>query len=222
MILPKIAIVGSSGHAKVVSDIVKLERRFEIAGYLDSQKAAGTQVLGSRILGRVEDLPNLVHTHGLDGYIIAIGDNFVRHQISAAVKALGLDLPLVTAVHPAAVVAGDVTLGAGTVVMAGAVINPGCGVGELCIINTRASLDHDSLLEDCASLGPNAATGGNCQVGFCAVLGISSTLIHRISVGEHTVIGAGAVVLESIGPCMVALGCPARNVRGRVPGEPYL
>ena len=43
----------------------------------------------------------------------------------------------------------DVVIGAGSVVAAGAVLNPGARVGETAIINTASSVDHDALVRLC-------------------------------------------------------------------------
>jgi acetyltransferase-like isoleucine patch superfamily enzyme len=47
-------------------------------------------------------------------------------------------------------------------------------------------------------------------------------VLHGVQIGEHTVIGAGATVTRSIEGFAVAYGTPARVVRSRQLGEPYL
>jgi acetyltransferase-like isoleucine patch superfamily enzyme len=106
--------------------------------------------------------------------------------------------------------------------MAGAVINPGCKVGDFCIVNTRASLDHDSVMGDFSSLAPAAVTGGNVQIGAFSVIAIGAIVAHAVRVGEHAVIGAGATVLRHVPDRVVAYGTPARIIRQREPGDPYL
>jgi acetyltransferase-like isoleucine patch superfamily enzyme len=106
--------------------------------------------------------------------------------------------------------------------MAGAAINPCCSVGRFCIMNTNSSLDHDSTLEDFASLAPGATTGGNCRIGQFSAVGIGAVMIHGIHVGEHTVIGAGSLVMKPIESFVVAYGSPARAVRNRKQGDEYL
>jgi len=217
-----IVIIGSSGHARVVIDIVRREGKRNIVGLLKRFHSVGEQAFGYSILGGEEDLPQLMRLHDLTGVVIAIGDNFVRSQVAARVEELCPTLGFFSAVHPDASIASDVSLGAGTVVMAGAVVNPGCSVGRFCILNTNCSLDHDSILGDFASIAPGATTGGDCRIGAYTAIGIGAVLSHGINVGEHTVIGAGAVVVKSIEAFVVAHGIPATVVGARTPGDKYL
>ncbi|WP_175999177.1 acetyltransferase [Burkholderia stabilis] len=220
--MENIVIVGSSGHAKVVIDIVEQAGRYRIAGLIDAFRPRGEETLGYAVLGTERDLPQLIDTHGLAGVLVAIGDNHARETVTATLAALAPGLPCVSAVHPSACIGKASTIGAGTVVMAGAVINPCCTIGEGCIVNTNASLDHDGVMEDFSSLAPGVVTGGNCRIGHGAAVGLGAMLRHRIAVGEHSVVGAGAVVLRDVAPYTVAYGNPARRVRDRAAGERYL
>ena len=220
--MDNIVIIGSSGHAKVIIDIVQQEGKFNVAGLLDRFRNVGEKTLGYPVLGKEEDLPELIKTHTLKGAIVAIGDNFVRSKVAARIKEISPDLPFVSAVHPKASIAMEVSIGEGTVVMAGVSINPCSSVGRFCILNTNSSLDHDSILEDFASLAPGAATGGNCRIGQYSAVSIGAVLIHGIHVGEHTVIGAGSLVMKSIESFVVAYGTPARAIRNREQGDKYL
>lgn len=220
--MDRILVIGSSGHAKVVIDTIEQARRYAIAGLIDRFRTPGETTFGYSVLGAEVDVPRLMTAQAVRGVVIAIGDNFVRQQVAALLDSLSPGIAFATAVHPSASIGRGATLGAGTVVMAGAVVNADASVGRHCILNTRASLDHDSALEDFASLGPAASTGGHCRIGRCTAIGIGARLVHRVSVGEHSVVGAGATVLRSIGPFQVAYGTPALPVRNREAGEPYL
>lgn len=220
--MDNIVIIGSSGHASVVVDIVRREGKSCLVGLVDRFRPAGEEAFGCPILGREEDLPRLMQLHDLKGVIIAIGDNFVRAQVAGQIQTICPDLALVPAVHPNASVGTDVRVGPGAVIMAGAVVNPGCSIGRCCILNTNCSLDHDSTLDDFASLAPGATTGGNCRIGAYSAIGMRAVLIHGITVGEHAVVGAGSVVMKSIDACAVAYGTPAKIIRTRKPGDDYL
>lgn len=217
-----IVIIGSSGHAKVIIDIVRQERKFNIVGLLDRFRNIGEQTFGCPILGQEEDLPKLIKAHALKGAIIAIGDNFIRSKVVTRITEISPDLPFVSAVHPSASIATEVTIGEGTVIMAGVSINPCASIGRFCILNTNCSLDHDSVLADFASLAPGAATGGNCRIGQHSAISIGAVLIHGINIGEHTVVGAGSLVMKSIDSFVVAYGTPAKVIRTRKPGDMYL
>ncbi|MGB8419087.1 acetyltransferase [Paraburkholderia sp.] len=220
--MQNIVLVGSSGHAKVIIDIVEKQGRYRIAGLIDAFRAVGEATLGYPVLGGESDLDRLVTEHDLKGVIVAIGDNSVRAKVADKVADVCPQLPFVNAVHPAASVGKGTSMGAGTVVMAGAVINADCRVGRLCIVNTKASLDHDCIMEDFSSLAPGVTTGGNCRIGSHAAVSIGAVLRHGITIGEHSVVGAGSIVLKAVDAFSVTYGNPATKVRGRQPGDKYL
>ncbi|CAB3738815.1 Putative acetyltransferase EpsM [Paraburkholderia sediminicola] len=220
--MQNIVLVGSSGHAKVVIDVVEKQGCYRIAGLIDAFRTPGEETLGYRVLGGEADLPGLAAEHDLKGLIVAIGDNYVRAKVAAKVADVCPQLPFVSALHPAASVGKGTRIGAGTVVMAGAVINADCRVGQFCIVNTKASLDHDCVMDDFSSLAPGVTTGGNCRVGSHAAVSIGAVLRHGITIGEHSVVGAGSIVLKAVDAFSVTYGNPAKRIRDRQKGDKYL
>jgi sugar O-acyltransferase (sialic acid O-acetyltransferase NeuD family) len=220
--MDNIVIIGSSGHAKVIIDIVQREGKYNIVGLLDRYRKIDEQTLGYRVLGTEEDLPVLMNVHSLKGAIVAIGDNFIRSKEAARVREILPELPFVCAIHPRASIATDVSIGEGTVIMAGACINPCSSVGRFCILNTNSSLDHDSTMDDFASLAPGVTTGSNCRIGAYSAISIGAVLIHGVHIGEQSVIGAASLVTKPIESFVVAYGTPARAIRKRQPGDKYL
>jgi len=216
----KIVVMGCSGHGRVVIDIVEKEARYEIVGLIDTFRREAT--LGYEVLGTENELPNLAVQHSLKGIVIAIGDNHVRSCAAARVNKICPALNFVSAVHPNACLGKETSVGIGTVIMAGAVVNPRCQIGRFCIVNTKASLDHDSEMCDFSSLAPGATTGGDCRIGNHSAIGIGAILHHGISIGEHSVVGSSALVLANVDPFCVAYGTPARKIRSREIGEKYL
>lgn len=209
----EIAIIGASGHARVIIDIVEREGIHRIAGLFDRSLARGARVCGYEVIGTDDDAREWT-----GGLIVAIGDNWTRSRV---VERTG-QRTFVAAIHPSAQIARGVEIGEGSVIMAGVVVNTGARIGRHCILNTRCSLDHDSTLGDFASLGPNATTGGGVEIGEFAAVALSASILHGKRVGAHTVIGAGSTVTGDLRNNVVAYGTPARVIRGRAPGERYL
>lgn len=217
-----IIIIGSSGHAKVIIDIVELAGKYNIVGLLDCCRPKGQQVSGYEVLGKEEVLPNLLKNLSVEGVIVAVGDNFGRSQVVEKVRSMCPDLAFVNAIHPGATIAPSVNIDEGTVIMSGVSINPDCSIGKFCVLNTNSSLDHDSVMKDFASLAPGVSTGGNCNIGQFSAICIGAIIKEKINIGEHTVIGAGSIVLSNIGNNVVAYGLPAKKIRPRKPGDKYL
>jgi len=207
-----VAIWGASGHAQVVADILRLLGRYRIAGFIDDVTPGrrGETFCGARVLGGREQLDVLLR-QGVRRLVLAFGDCGRRLALAELVRRRGFTL--VTAVHPRAVVAGDVELGEGTVVAAGAVVNPAVRIGRVAIINTSASVDHGCLVADGAHIAPGAHLAARVSVGRGAWVGLGAAIKEGVSIGAGACIGAGAVVLKDVAPGMLAYGVPARAVK---------
>ena len=106
--------------------------------------------------------------------------------------------------------------------MPGSVIGPNSQVGAFCIVNTGASLDHDSAMKDFASLAPGAVTGGRVEIGFRSAVGIGAAIKQGVVMGDDTVVGAKSYLNQDLPGGVIAYGSPAKVIRTRSPGEPYL
>lgn len=198
----KLAIIGASGHGKVVADIARKNRYKEIV-FLDDDdsihKCGGYPVIGKSSEAGTIDAD----------VIIGIGNARVRKQIQESIP----DEKLVTLIHPDAVVAEDVAIGAGTVVMAGAVINSGARIGKGCIINTCSSVDHDCEVGDYVHIAVGSHLCGTVSVGDGTWIGAGATVSNNISICPDCMIGAGAVIVKNIDSAGTYMGVPARRIR---------
>lgn len=220
--MENIIIFGASGHAKVIIDIIESQKKYNIVGIIDDFKSSRETLLGYSILGKTKDLEEITRAHGTSKGIIAIGDNWVRNNIYHKIISILPEFEFATLIHKNAVISKHSEIGQGSVVMAGTTVNPGSQIGQHCILNTNSSLDHDCKMNSFSSLAPGVTTGGNVTVGEFSAISLGAKIIHGKSVGEHTVVGAGSVVLNDIPSLSVAYGCPAKTVRSRKKGEKYL
>lgn len=218
----KAVIIGGGGHGKVIIDIVEKAAELNLLGLLDSQPPIGSKVLGYEVIGRESDLGKLIQEREIEGLIVAIGDNWLRSRLVGSLSSVAPGIAFPNAIHPAAQIAKNVSLGQGTVVMAGAVVNSGTSVGDFCILNTNCSVDHDCRLGDYVSFAPNSCAGGNVEVGEYSAICLGAKIVHGAKIGPQTVIGAGATVLSDLPSNVVAYGTPACRVRDRTAGDKYL
>lgn len=218
--MKKIVVFGSGGHSKVIIDIIEKIGVHRIIGLIDDGKPVGTKVFGYPVIGGMNDLGDLIQD--IDGGVVAVGDNWRRNTIVNKILANIPTFHFFSLVHPTAIIGRNVTIGSGTVVMAGAIIGPDTTIGVHSIINTNASVDHDCSLEDFVTIAPRATLAGTVIVGTHSVVSLGAVVKHNISIGKHTVIGAGAVVLRDVEDSIVSYGAPARKVRDRVAGDQYL
>ena len=196
----KVYLYGASGHAKVVKDVAKLAY-VDVPCLIDDNPD-------------VKELDGLKVVHsaeGLSPLIVTIGDCQIRRKI---VERLG-KREYITVAHPKAVLADSVKLGYGTVVMAGAVLNPYATVGDHCIINTSASVDHDCKIHNFVHIAPHCTLCGEVEIGEGTWVGAGTTIIQGIHIGKDCFIGAGSVVVKDIPDGCLCYGNPAKVVKQR-------
>ena len=199
-------IFGAGGHAKVVIDALRAEGAFRIVGVLDDDPGLlGRDVLGVPVRGMISI--ESCERFGIEHAVIAIGANRARREVASRFEGR---LSWARVAHPRAYLATGVRVGPGTVVFAGAVVQPDAIVGRHAIINTASSVDHDGTVGDFAHVGPGARLGGEVTIGAGALIGIGSCVRPRIKIGEWATLGAGGVAVNDIPAGRVVKGVPAR------------
>lgn len=220
--MKNILIYGASGHAKVIADIILENKEYNIVGFLDSFKPINQAIYGHKIIGNLDSLAQLIVKHNISGIIIGIGDNFIRKTIYHKVTEIAPNLEFITAIHSSAIIAQDVVISEGIVIMPGTIINVHAKIGKLCILNTKSSLDHDSEMADFSSLAPSVNVSGNVKIGECSSICLGASIIQNLTIGHHTVVGAGSLVLKSIGNYKQAFGSPIDTIKSREANAVYL
>ncbi|WMN61170.1 acetyltransferase [Pseudoalteromonas xiamenensis] len=200
----KLAILGASGHGKVVAEIA------ELCGYsvefFDDAYPSKRTLEHWPVLGDTEALLRLVSEYS--GVAVGIGNNTIRQQKFMLLLEKGINCPVL--VHPLASISHYSHLALGTVVMSGATINPFVEIGKGVIINTNATIDHDCVIGDYAHVCPGVSIGGGCSVERSTWIGIGSAVKQDIKIGESSIIGAGSVVVRDIQAGVTAFGNPAK------------
>lgn len=204
----RIAILGASGHGKVIAEIAELNGYrvcFFDDAFPETSKLAHWQIMGSG-----HDLYASLNEY--EAVTVAIGDNKTR---ALKLKALiAKQANLATLIHPTAHISQYSVIGVGTVIMAGAVVNPFAEIGVGTIINTSAVIEHDCVIGDYAHVSPNASLAGGSELGEGAWFGIGSCCRQLIKIGAYSVIGAGSVVVKDIPAQCTAFGNPAEVKKG--------
>jgi len=198
----KIYIFGCSGHAKVIIDILLLNKE-QIELILDDKP------LSSELLEiPVFDYYKVEFLNPDNQLIIAVGDNYMRKKLSKRWKG-----QYKTTIHPKAVVSSHTLIGEGTVVMASAIINSGAYIGNHVIINSGSLVEHDCIINNYVHISPMAALAGSVFVDEGAQIGINATIRQGIKIGKWAIVGAGAVVVKDVPDYAVVVGNPASILR---------
>ena len=194
----RLIIIGASGHGKVVADIAVLNGYKDIA-FLDDDEnkkdCAGWPVIGKS-------------TKAPDGELfVAVGNAETRKRLMEFYS--GRTIPVL--IHPKAVVAKDVEIGLGTVVMAGTVINPGARIGKGVIVNTSSSIDHDCVIGEFSHISVGVHLSGTVTIGERTWIGAGATINNNVNICDGCTIGAGGVVIKDINEPGTYVGVPANK-----------
>lgn len=203
--MKSLAILGASGHGKVVADCAEL-CGWQAVVFFDDAWPSLEANSHWPVRGDTQSLiDSLDH---FDGVIVAIGDCAVRFERVVMLRQAGARL--VSLVHPSAVVSRYASIGEATVIFAGAVVNADAGIGNGVIINTMASVDHDCMLSDGVHVSPGVNLAGGVCIGERAWVGMGASVMQKVVVGADAIVGSGAVVICDVTPSFTVVGVPAR------------
>lgn len=204
----KVIIIGAGGHARVIEDII-LKTGDSIVGFLDDNVTG--KLDGIPILGKIKEANDIYEKYPASKFIIAIGNNNIRKEISQ--KYL---LPYYTAIHPNSIIANNVRIKEGSVIMAGSCINPYVTIGTHVIINTGAIVEHNCEIADFVHISPRGVLGGTVYVGEATHIGIGAVVKNNIKIEKDIIVGAGAVVVKDIQESGTYIGVPAQKKKEKV------
>mgnify|MGYP003672710175 CR=1 FL=1 len=220
--MKNIVLIGGGNQAHYTIDIINKEGKYNIIGIIDSIHDIDSIRFGYKVLGRQEDIKELISKYGIEGGVISIGDNWVRYYVSSQIKEQIPNFNFVNAIHPSVVIGDNVKLGEGIVMMAGCIINPKSQVGDFTFFATGAQLDHDCNIGNFSSISAGSVTGGYVTLGDFSSITLGVTVIDRLQIGTNTVVGAGSLVVKSLPDDVLAYGNPCKIIRSREKGEKFL
>ena len=220
--MKNIVIIGGGNQAHYTIDIIEKEGKYNIVGIIDSVHDVGSDCFGYKILGRQEDIVEIIKQYQIQGGLITIGDNWIRYVIFNQILNLVPNFEFVNAIHPSVIIGNTTELGFGIVAMAGCIFNPKAKIGNFTFFVTGAQVEHDNIIHDYASISAGSLTGGYVTLGKISAITLGVTVLDRIEIGENTVVGAGSLVTKSLPDNVLAYGNPCKIIRSRSQGEKFL
>ena len=211
----QVLIIGSGGHARSIIDILVQNAEYNIAGCVSNEYRREKYIQGFYnipIIGNDEMLEELFLS-GIKKVIVAVGDNNLRKTLFE--KVIDVGYTPIRAISQFSYISSTAYIGVGSCIMAGACIGVDVKVGDDCIINTNASIDHDCVIGNHVHIAPGVSMSGTVSVGEKSFLGTGANVIDRVTIGSNVIVGAGGVVTDSIINNVTAVGVPARIIKKR-------
>jgi sugar O-acyltransferase (sialic acid O-acetyltransferase NeuD family) len=204
---PLILLQGRGGQGRVVLDAL-LAGGGRVAGILDDSQQGVLH--GVPILGQPAEWTRY---RDEARFVVAMGDTRMRLDLGRAILEAGAEV--VSVLHPGAYVSPLAQVGRGVSVLHAATVHIDSRIGDFCIVNANASLNHDNVLGDGVSIGPGVTFPGGVTVGEGASIGAGAVVLPGRSIGAWAVVGAGAVVTKDVPDGATVAGNPARIVQPR-------
>lgn len=190
---PSIILIGAGGHAHACIDVIEQQGQYQIAGLVGMQDEMHTQHFGYTVIATDAELPQMAKDYQFA--LITVGQvrsPDKRIHLYQQANELGFILPGIIA--PTAHVSNHASIGAGTIVMHGAIVNAGARVAKNCIINTRALVEHDAIVEDHSHVSTGAILNGSVHIGAGSFVGSGCVIKDGITLGKSSLVGMGLCV----------------------------
>lgn len=220
-----VVIIGTGGFAREVQDVIrncnynefgvlKEVAEYNLLGFIDDFTAKGTVLNDLPVLGNFDwfQTPEAKSVQATVG----IGAPEVRRKLVKRLENLGVEF--FSVIDPSTICSPFVTFGKGVVVTPGCVLTNNIKIGNHVHINLNSTVGHDAVMEDFTTTAPGVHINGNNLIREGAYLGTGVNCVEKITVGEWSIIGAGAAVVSDIPSNVTAVGCPAKVIKTREKG----
>lgn len=186
-----IILIGAGGHAISCIDVIEKEGKFKIVGIIGTKDEVGKNILGYDVIGTDKDLTKIV-TRCKNAFITIgqIKDATLRLTLFNKLLKKGFSLPSIKSPHSC--ISKHATLGMGTIVMHGAIVNAGAIIGDNCIINSKALIEHGVEVGNNCHISTNSILNGNvkikdnCFIGSCTVVKESIKIGNNVFIAMHS------------------------------------
>jgi len=197
MCKPGLILIGAGGHARACIDVIEQQGQYQIAGLVGIKEQKHTRQLGYTVIACDDELAELAKSYHYA--LITLGQiQTAEHRLRLYQMAVhcGFEMPVVIA--SAAHVSRHAVIGAGSIVMHGAIVNAGATVGINCIINTRAVIEHDTKVGDHCHISTGATLNGDVGVGAGSFVGSGCVIKEGVSIGKGCLVGMGLTVRHNL------------------------
>lgn len=200
-----IIIVGYSGHGLVVSDAAlasKMKLKYYSEKIIQIKNPFNLLYIGD------ESKEQFAAWNSKNDFILGIGDNTLRQKIARLI--LSKNKEILNVIHPTASISDTVLIGKGNFISKNTSINPLAQIGDFCIINTGAIIEHECVIMNAVHIAPGAVLAGNVKIGSRTFVGANSVIKQGITIGKDVIIGAGSVVLTDVEDGKTIVGNPGK------------
>lgn len=208
----KIVIYGAGGFGRevqwLIESINKVEKTWDILGYLDDGVEAGTQIDGYPVLGGLEKLKEYDESLAI---VCAVGSAKTRKAIIEKIKRIG-KYQFPNLIEPDVKMSERIEIGEGNIICAGNILTVDLTLGDFNILNLSCTVGHDVKMQSFVTVYPGVNISGCVELEEGVELGTGSKIIQGKKICGDVIIGAGAAVVRDIVEEGTYVGVPARRI----------
>lgn len=207
--MKEIYIIGTSGFASEITEYIKDNNEYKIAGYFDVNDAENEKYkFEAPFLGNENDF----NFNSFDNAIIAISDWKLRDKIYTKLKIKGVNFP--SLIHKSSFVSTNLQIGEGAILCPFVTLTSNIKIGKNFHANIYSYIAHDCVIGDNVTFAPAVKCNGNVVIEDNVYIG-TGAIIHQgksnkpLTIGTGAIIAAGSVVTKNVPASMTVFGNPA-------------
>ena len=180
----KYIIVGNGEFAAMLYDYIK-DSKEVVAFTVEDEYVNGATFCDKPVIA-ISKIKNMYGSADVN-MLLGVGYsdmNKTKKKMFELYKKLGYKF--VNYIHPTAIVADDIIVGEGNIILDANLIWEGC------------IISHDTVIGNFNQLSPGVVMAGKCNIGDRNFLGTNCTIINKIKIGNGVLVRAGAVVSKDM------------------------
>jgi len=214
----KLLIIGGSGAGMVAASVAERIKDIQLEGFLNDFVEKGGYV------GDIKKIPCLGGTADIieyleKGYYFFCAFEGIRDPYKSYEAWKNLGIPrdrFINLIDPNAIIPEEyLELGHGILAAPFVQISPDTTISDNVMLLGNSFVGHNSFVGEFSHLTTNSVIGAFAHIGKGVTVGMNSTVIGRVHIGDFCLVGAGSVVTKDVPANMIVAGNPAKILRER-------
>lgn len=192
--MKKVVLAGNGTTAEILYAYLTQDNRYEVVGvvadddFVETDNFIDVPCVQFSCLEKSSDIDDVV-------IVMAMGyDNLNRSRQSMFERLKALGYKIETYIHEDAKVYTSNKIGAGSVILSGAILEPYTKIGENSMLWCNTTVAHHAQVNDHCWLASGCVISGKATIGDNSFIGVNSTIVNEVKVNTLNVVGANALI----------------------------
>jgi sugar O-acyltransferase (sialic acid O-acetyltransferase NeuD family) len=210
--MAKLIIFGAGDIARLAHFYFKTDSAHEVHGFVVDRQFKESETFDGLPVIAFEELADRYPPSAFDAFVAMsyAKINRVRRAKYEAMKQAGYRL--VSYVSSRCTYLSQSPPGDNCFILEDNTVQPFVTIGNNVTLWSGNHIGHDSTIEDHCFISSHVVVSGHVRVGAGSFIGVNATLRNSITIGEETLIAAGATVMHNTAPKSVYASERARSL----------